>query len=874
MSTKPYIQASFNAGELSPRLLGRVDLDKYFSGCKTMENAIAQKWGPATMRPGTKYAGNAVSTRASQFANRLIPFQYNTEQSYVLALESDASGNLIRFFKDEGLHAVADPGVTITNGTFDSDITGWTVSASGVAHDGGLFGNTMVIADTKTAYQDVSSWPADTNEYAIRFKVGTTTVSNLESDIYNHSITITISTNSGGTVLKQAVVGVGTHVIGWTHNSETTVRFHFQNSSATGTGSLTLDNVVLCANGAIEVEHPWDGEDECRKLSFTQSADVLFFGHLDFRPYNLLRLDDNAWSLEPYPHENGPWMPQNDTAITMTAASATGQSVAVTASSATFVAADVGRLIAIDDTGSAWGWGVIVGVTSTTVAEVNVQLTFGGTSGTAKWRLGAWGTAGDRSDYDHNPEPSWPWHPTFHAQRIWWGGATSQPQTMWSSVVGDFFDFTPYAAAGTVRDDDGLTYTIDSDQVNAIRWLKSVSRGLLIGTSGGEFVATGGGTNDPITPTTLAVRRQSAFGSKEYVEAQLVGQSVLFAQATGRKIRQIQYSFEADQYVGTDLTLLAEHITQAFTETDLTENVIATAYQQEPNSALWCVRADGQILHLTLEQEQDIYAWSRIVMAGPGEANPGFGLPYEENGIVESVAVVRYQGRDQVWVAVRRYVNSATVCHVEVFQPEFGPDHELVYTASLGSTTTAPAAWFLDGAVAKYDAGAFTTVTGLEHWEGQSLTALVFEGSDSSVQVFTGLTVSSGSVTIASCTSAVVGKAYDTTIETMPILPERQPAMMFGKHRVNRVAVQVDRSSEGKVEGTPGDTESMELGRVALSGGLGVYTIGKGLFTGAKEFPVASSVDEELIPTIKITQDTPLPFTLLALRAEVDVGGI
>ena len=46
---------NFTAGELSDRLDGRVDLQKYFNGCKTLENFVVHAHGGATRRPGTQF---------------------------------------------------------------------------------------------------------------------------------------------------------------------------------------------------------------------------------------------------------------------------------------------------------------------------------------------------------------------------------------------------------------------------------------------------------------------------------------------------------------------------------------------------------------------------------------------------------------------------------------------------------------------------------------------------------------------------------------------------------------------------------------------------------------------------------------------------
>jgi len=74
------IVTNFQAGEFSPRLEGRIDLQKYTSGTQKLENMVIFPQGGVTRRPGTKYAG------ASKDGGkvRLIDFQFSDEQAYVL----------------------------------------------------------------------------------------------------------------------------------------------------------------------------------------------------------------------------------------------------------------------------------------------------------------------------------------------------------------------------------------------------------------------------------------------------------------------------------------------------------------------------------------------------------------------------------------------------------------------------------------------------------------------------------------------------------------------------------------------------------------------------------------------------------------------
>ena len=99
-----------------------------------------------------------------------------------------------------------------------------------------------------------------------------------------------------------------------------------------------------------------------------------------------------------------------------------------------------------------------------------------------------------------------------------------------------------------------MIYTIASNQVNAIQYLKAV-RTLIVGTSGGEFTVSADGTDASITPTNVTIKRQSSFGSAG-VDAIPAGNAVLFLQKAKRKIRELAYNFDSDGYVAPDLTIL------------------------------------------------------------------------------------------------------------------------------------------------------------------------------------------------------------------------------------------------------------------------------------------------------------------------------
>ena len=86
---------SFTAGQLSPRMEGRTDFQKYFSSGKTINNFVVQPHGPVTRRPGTHYVAEV---KDSSKDTRLIPFSFSTTQTYIL----EFGNQYIRFYKDDG----------------------------------------------------------------------------------------------------------------------------------------------------------------------------------------------------------------------------------------------------------------------------------------------------------------------------------------------------------------------------------------------------------------------------------------------------------------------------------------------------------------------------------------------------------------------------------------------------------------------------------------------------------------------------------------------------------------------------------------------------------------------------------------------------
>ena len=100
---------NFVSGELSPKMDGRIDFEKYSSGAKTLENMLIHPQGAASRRTGTQFISEV---KTSSLKTRLIPFEFSTTQTYMIEV-----GNLyMRFFKDKGAILEGDKTISgITN---------------------------------------------------------------------------------------------------------------------------------------------------------------------------------------------------------------------------------------------------------------------------------------------------------------------------------------------------------------------------------------------------------------------------------------------------------------------------------------------------------------------------------------------------------------------------------------------------------------------------------------------------------------------------------------------------------------------------------------------------------------------------------------
>lgn len=89
------IHHALNAGEVSPRMTGRQDQNKYLASCEVLQNAVPLVLGGAYIRPGTKFVTEAKDV-TDHPEHRLIDFVAARDAAYVLEFGHE----YVRFFAD------------------------------------------------------------------------------------------------------------------------------------------------------------------------------------------------------------------------------------------------------------------------------------------------------------------------------------------------------------------------------------------------------------------------------------------------------------------------------------------------------------------------------------------------------------------------------------------------------------------------------------------------------------------------------------------------------------------------------------------------------------------------------------------------------
>lgn len=437
---------------------------------------------------------------------------------------------------------------------------------------------------------------------------------------------------------------------------------------------------------------------------------------------------------------------------------------------------------------------------------VNVWLMSDGEAATKWWSEGCW------SDYR-----GWPGTMAFFQQRTFWGGTSFQPQTNWGSRVNDFEDLMEGA-----NDDEAFGRTIDSDHVNETKWLVA-HNALLIGTSDGEWKLSGGGTNEPVTPSNVQILPQSNRGSAD-VPAVLLNDAILFVRRGGTEIRELIYSLDQNTYISPNRTIRSEHIGAL--------GISEIVRQKDPETILWCVLDNGNLATLTYDRVEEVFAWAQ----------------HSTEGTFESIARIPGTDGDEIWVSVLRNVLDTSMRFIERFKSRTFTAIADAFFVDCAETITGTNLTYAKSQWQKLSPSGTPTSVGVAVLgDGE----VIYDGTE----VASAVDQSTYRVTFPGGTTpdkVQVGHPFTTTIKTMPLAAPRA-ALQGRKKHISQVTGKFIKTANGKVDGNNG---TQNLG---LTYATTVTT---------KKIPVLNRHDRD--GQVIITQPDPLPLTLLMLGIEYE----
>jgi|TARA_R110002095_G_scaffold49830_1_gene43889 hypothetical protein len=847
---------NFTAGELSPRLEGRTDVSKYFNGCKKLQNFLIHPHGGASRRPGTKYVN---TVKASANFTRLIPFEFNVEQAYIL----EFGNQYFRIHKDGG---------TVVDGSSNA------IEVSTVYL-------TAQVADIKfTQSADVMylTHPLHPVQKITRTSHTAWTISEVaflrgpmqDPNTTDTTLTSNGRTGSGKTITASASTFVSTDV-------GRLLKLHDGFAKVTGFTSATVVTATVQENA--------EGRSELMP-AYVASTIAFYEG------------DPSSTGLE---HND---RITDTTGSFITQGFKVGQKATITGAGTSGNNITSGLIVQVSADTILFSPSVdLVNEAAGQAITLNGDLT-----ADDNFSLGAFSTTTGH-----------PAAVTFYEQRLVFGNTNAQPQTLFFSVGGSFEDFADgidaddaltytigsnqvnvirYLASGRVlivgTSGGEFAVSASGSSVPLSPTNAQIKRQANYGSANIQPIQVGN--------VTMFVQRASRkirelvynFDTDSYQAPDL---TVLAEHITDTGITDVAFQQEPDNIVWCVLTngnLVGmtyrreeevvgwhEHIVGGrFGECTVTVSDYANI---AVGTTLTFTKSDGSTVTFTSEaaggtspasatgfrpNESNnttadniftaINAHADFTVANPSAAivvitetihsSTGFlsclssdttrlETANESQAVVESIAVVPGDlNEDSLYMIVKRTVNGATVRFIEYFSAfDFGNDIEDAFFVDSGLT---------------YSGSAATSISGLNHLEGQTVSILA-NGATHPDKV-----VASGAISLdRSVTKAHIGLAYNSILQTMRVDAGGTEGTAQGKiKRIHDITLRLFNTAGISV----GSSET-EIDRIPFRSSANVMGSALPMFTGDKEVEFRGGFDNDGFIVIK--QNQPLPATILAI---------
>ena len=536
--------SSFQFGEISDSLVTRTDTPIYSASASRVENFVVMSEGSLKKRHGLKHIYDYTLTYDSSNPDKsfLASFVFDDNEQYIVSIEHAK----LRFFRllDNGSISLVD--------TVTADVNSAALPFNQTyiqQYTYAQYGDVMFICHPLFAPRVITRTSLtnfDVSTYSFDVRADNKVIYQPYYNFQSQGVTLDPSkvSGTGATLVTSSSYWVAGHV-------GTTIRYGESEITITavGSGTSATGNIVDELKHRLSVLNPF------RTIDTTATVEVTHLEH-GFA---------------------------GGEAITIEEASAVG---GINASNLNGVRA-VGDIIDKNT------------YTFTAAASSNVSEDGGGNV-----KIVTHAPTLDWSEQAFSAVRGYPASVCFHENRLVFGGTLAQPDSIWMSKIGDFFNFD----VGDAEDTDSIQMTAATGQVNEIRYMIS-NRDLQVFTASGElYVPTY--LNQAITPTNAQIRKQTPYGS-QFVQPASIDGATVFVQHDGHTVREYIYTDGEDAYTASPVSTLSSHLIN----NPQSMAVVHSGFEL-PDSYAFFVSGDGEGTLFSSNRAEKRASWTRVTTTG------------------------------------------------------------------------------------------------------------------------------------------------------------------------------------------------------------------------------------------------------------------
>jgi hypothetical protein len=193
---------------------------------------------------------------------------------------------------------------------------------------------------------------------------------------------------------------------------------------------------------------------------------------------------------------------------------------------------------------------------------------------------------------------------TFHENRLVFAGSLAQPDSIWFSKTGHFYNFD----LGEALDDQAIHITASVGEIQQIRHLVS-NRDLQVFSASAEFYVPAF-QNRPVTPLTANLKRQTPYGCG-FQRPQAIDGATLFVQKGGSIVREYLFSDAEAAYVSNPISTVSSHLIKIPIEMNTLYGALSRA-----ESYVFILNNDGTIAVFNSNRAEQRAGWVEFTTNG------------------------------------------------------------------------------------------------------------------------------------------------------------------------------------------------------------------------------------------------------------------